>query len=68
MKTISGIISLVLLILLIRRVFLMKSLAKSNLNETDPDSYSFLSMAHSKAFWWTLVPLIISIIIFFISG
>lgn len=63
MKAIAGIAAVVLLVFLIRRIVLMVRLAKSNLDRIDPDTYGFLSLANSKAFWWTLIPLILATII-----
>ena len=67
MKGIAGIAAIILLILLVRRVVLMIRLAKSDLDRTAPDTYGFLSLANSKAFWWTLIPFILATIVYLVS-
>lgn len=65
MKAVLGIAALVFLTGLIRTIVSMVRLAKSNLDQVNPDVYGFESLKNSKAFWWTLIPFIILTIVFF---
>ena len=64
MKAVAGLIALILGIMLVFRVGSMIKLAKSDLDQTNPDLYGFLSMRNSKSFWWTLVPFAVALIVF----
>ena len=68
MNTVAGVVALVLLVALTRRVIAMYRLAKSDLFRVDPESYNVVSLANSKAFWWTLIPFIVATTVFFTSG
>jgi hypothetical protein len=67
MKGVAGVLALILGVVLIFRVRSMIKLARSDLDQVNPDLYGFLSMRNSKSFWWTIVPFLVALIVFLVT-